>query len=119
MDRRREVRIQIDQPAQVTVFGPPDLRLDARLVDWSGPGIRLLVDQPLTPGAALKIESGDALLLGEVCYSAASSAGFEVGVELHHSLTGLTDLARLNRQLVNGWEAPSLLVAKVGHGKDE
>ncbi len=68
--------------------------------------MRLVVDRQLTPGAAVKVETGDALLLGEVCYSVAGSAGFEAGIELQHSLVGLTELARLNSRLVNGWEAP-------------
>lgn len=88
------------------MFGPPDLEMRARILDFSGRGMRLLVDRSLPSGAAVKVETEDALLLGETCYSLPTSGGFEVGLELQHSLNGLRELARLNRQLVAGWQAP-------------
>jgi hypothetical protein len=56
--------------------------------------MRLLVDRALPPGSLVKVEAEDALLLGEVCYSLASNPGFEVGVQLQHSLIGLRELAK-------------------------
>jgi hypothetical protein len=65
-------------------------------MDLSGRGMRLLGRFPLAAGSAVKVEAADCLVLGEVCYSHASSAGWESGLELHHSLTGLRELARRN-----------------------
>ena len=107
MDRRREQRIPTDQPAIVTVFGPPDVRVTARILDLSGRGLRVQADRPLPPGAAVKVEAEDVLFLGEVCYSIPANPGFEAGLTLEHSLMGLKELARLNQRLVDGWQAPA------------
>jgi hypothetical protein len=69
--------------------------------------MRVLVDRPLKESMAVKVEAEDMLMLGEVCYSIPSETGFEVGLQLEHSLVGLQELARLNQQLLAGWEAPT------------
>jgi hypothetical protein len=62
--------------------------------------MRLLVDRALSPGSLVKVEAEDVLLLGEVCYSLASNPGFEVGLQLQHSLIGLRELARRRTSLL-------------------
>ena len=80
--------------------------MSGRVLDLSGRGMRLLLDRPLQCSAAIKVEAGDALVLGEVRYSVPAPAGFEVGIELQHSLVGLTELARLNQKLIGDWTPP-------------
>jgi hypothetical protein len=100
VDRRSEQRLTADQLAQVTLLGASDSRFLARILDLSGRGMRLLVDRALSPGSLVKVEAEDVLILGEVCYSLASNPGFEVGLELQHSLIGLRELARRRTSLL-------------------
>src|SRR3982750_1456967 len=93
MNQRRDARFQTDEAIQVTVFGPPDVRITARVKNLSGRGLGLEVEGPLAVGAALKIASDDAILLGEVIYCRDQGSGYYVGKELEHALYGLADLA--------------------------
>lgn len=100
MERRREPRIDLSQPVQVTLLGNPEVELPAIIINISGRGLKLMVDRLVPIGSAAKVEVDDALLLGEVCYSAAEEDGYAVGLEIAHSLVGLGDLQRLNRRLM-------------------
>jgi len=93
MNQRRDSRFQTDQPIQITVFGSPDIRMQARVKNVSGRGVGLEVEGPLVIGAALKIMLDDAILLGEVIYCRKQIDGYYVGIELEQALCGLADLA--------------------------
>lgn len=93
MNQRRDSRFQTDQPIQITVFGLPDIQVQAKVKNISGRGVGLEVERPLAIGAALKIPLDDAILLGEVIYCRAQGGGYYVGIELEHALFGLADLA--------------------------
>src|SRR4051794_7756103 len=95
MNKRREPRLQADQPVKVTLFGQPDVRMSARIKNVSGRGIGLECDRPLAIGAALKIELEDALLLAEVIYCRPDKTTFYVGAEIEQALNGLSELSRM------------------------
>jgi hypothetical protein len=95
MNQRRETRFQANQSVAITVFGEPDITIPARVKNISGRGIGLELEGPVAPGAAVKIEMEDALLLGEVIYCRQDEASFYLGVELEHALTGLAELSRM------------------------
>jgi hypothetical protein len=93
MNQRRDSRFHTDQPIQITVFGPPDTRIMARVKNVSGRGIGLEVENPIAVGAALKIVLDDSILLGEVIYCRNQGGTHYVGIELEQALRGLAELA--------------------------
>ncbi len=92
MKQRRDTRFEADQPVWITIFGEPDISLPARVKNVSGRGIGLELDGPVAPGAVLKLELDDTLLLGEVIYCRQDATGYYIGVELEQSLAGLKEL---------------------------
>lgn len=106
VERRREPRIQASQPAQLTVLGEQERTWPATVVDLSGRGLRVRADSTVAVGAAVKVEINDALLLGDVCYSIPESGGYLIGVEVDQVLSGLSDVAKLNRALLMEQSAP-------------
>src|SRR5690348_12299422 len=97
MNQQREVRIQANQRVAITLFGEPDIQIQARIRNISGRGIGLELETAVPPGTALKVELEDALLLGEVIYCRQDEAAFYAGVELEHALCGLAELSRVVR----------------------
>jgi hypothetical protein len=101
LERREEMRLSVDVPVTVTVLGMhSDGIMKARVVDASGKGMRIIVPLPIAANAPVQVEAGDALFLGEVCYSEAANEGYVVGLTLSHSLNALAELGRLNRTLM-------------------
>ena len=109
MDRRREVRVTADQIVRVTALGKYPLQMDGIAVDLSGRGLRILVPDAVDPGDAVKIDLEDTLLLGEICYCKPRDYGYIVGIEVDQVLSGLADLARLNRALFEDTPARVIL----------
>jgi hypothetical protein len=96
MEQRREHRVPIDKPVTVTVLGEPETRLIATVKNASGRGLGLISPQSITPGAAIKIEIGDSIFLGEAMYSKAlDEGGYFLGIELAEVLSGLAALSRM------------------------
>jgi hypothetical protein len=95
MEQRREPRFQADQPVVVTVLSDPEVRLDARVQNASGRGLGLVTAIPVEPGAAIRIEIDDSIVLGEAIYCRAESGSHFIGVELDQVLVGLTELGRI------------------------
>jgi hypothetical protein len=97
MNQRHEPRFDADQWVSVTLFGEPDIRLQARIKNVSGRGIGLEFQCPVAIGTALKIVLDDAMLLGEVVYCRKEETSFYVGVELGQALCGLVELGQMLR----------------------
>jgi PilZ domain len=95
MDQRREPRFEADQPVVVTVLTEPQVRMVGRVRNASGRGLGLIVPEPVAPGAPIKIEIEDALVLGEAIYCRAETDAHFIGVELDQMLVGLTELGRM------------------------
>ena len=68
---------------------------DARMLTLRQPFMELTAHRQVEPGAALRIDSSDAVWLGEVEQCAPSDDGFSIRVHLRHVLRDFETLARL------------------------
>lgn len=102
------VTVLHDVVAEVAAIDPRDPRdphdaseageadsFDARMLTLDQPRMELIADQRVEPGAALRIDSSDAVWLGEVEECAAGGDGFSIRVHLRHVLRDFETLARL------------------------
>lgn len=94
MDQRREPRFEADQPVVVTVLTEPPTSVEGRVRNASGRGLGLFTIAPVPPGAAIRIEIDDSVVLGEAIYCRGEADGHFIGVELDQVLVGLTELGR-------------------------
>ena len=62
-------------------------------------GLSLQLPQRVALGAALQVETPQAVVLGEVRYCEPEGGGFRVGVSIRHTLTNLAQLRAWNEQL--------------------
>jgi|SRR5580692_4495291 hypothetical protein len=98
MEQRRENRVPIEQPVSLTVLGDPETHLTATIKNASGRGLGLLSPESVASGAAVKIELGDSIFLGEVMYCETLESGNFLGIELTEVLSGLAALSRIAQQ---------------------
>jgi hypothetical protein len=94
MEQRREARFQADQRVMVEVLSDSLPRMAATVKDASGRGLGLSAPVPIPPGAAIRIEIEDAVVLGEAIYCRKDQDSYFVGIELDQVLVGLTELGR-------------------------
>jgi len=99
VERRSEVRFDVDCPVRVTTLDCHAMRWTGTIRNHSGRGMRLSVPQAIDAGTPLRIDAGNVMLLGEACYCRPQGDGYQVGVRVEHILSGLDELARLNRSL--------------------
>lgn len=78
-----------------------DPQAPAVVVDMSGSGVRLKLPHPIPCGAAIKIETDDLLMLGEVIRCEPDGQTCTAGVLISQVLTQLSQLERMNRSLLN------------------
>lgn len=71
-------------------------------MDVSGSGLRLRTPLPMPCGAMVRVDASEMLMLGEVCRCDPERDAYVVGIELSHSLAGLSQLDRLNHDLIQG-----------------
>ncbi len=101
-ERRRERRIPIKEAVLITLLGPPGgPPIEGTVTDLSGSGLQVLSPRPLPCGTLVRVEGPNRLLLGEVLRSEPDGGSFTIGVKVKHALHSLTDLERLNRELLN------------------
>lgn len=100
MERRSEPRFPANRPVRLTVLGDNPRTIDATLVDVSGRGMRLAVDEAIKAGTAIKIETEDSLWLVEVTFSLEVGSGHLIGGRVDQVLRGLADLAQLRRAVL-------------------
>jgi hypothetical protein len=100
VDRRSEPRFDTEKSIVVTLLGAGGVTLPGVAIEISGSGMRLLLNRAIPVGAAVKAETEDSMMLGEVCYCEAQAIGFLVGLKLNQVLSGLGELARLNRRVM-------------------
>jgi c-di-GMP-binding flagellar brake protein YcgR len=108
VNARREPRIEVSQPVQVTILQKPETQLRGHVLNISGRGMRLLLDRPVTSGIPIKIRWENTLVLGEVCYCQRLPEGkeFAVGLRLEHCLTNTVEIARLAHKLLGSVYEP-------------
>ncbi|MCC6294463.1 MAG: PilZ domain-containing protein [Bryobacterales bacterium] len=102
MERRAEARLPWNAPIRITVLSSPPRHYDAVLVNVSGRGARLRLNQPLDCDLPVRIDLENALLLGEVCYCATDGDAYGVGILLEHSLLNLAEVVRMRDQILAG-----------------
>lgn len=98
MENRRIDRVPVEKPITLTILGDPEVRLVASVKNASPRGIGIVASESLATGAAVKIEIGDSIFLGEVMYCRPMDQGFFAGIELTQVLTGLAALSRLAQE---------------------
>jgi hypothetical protein len=99
VERRKESRVKLDikQPVILTVLGAKGNHvIEAYLLEISGSGLQLRLPKAVAYGAAIKIESGNTLMLGEVYRCEPEAGAYTVGVRLCQELSSLKELERLN-----------------------
>lgn len=101
MERRAGRRFDIDQPARLTLLdGNQAAAIAARVVNTSGTGLGLTLEEAVPPGASVRVDCGNALFLGEVRYCRPCGGGFSAGLQVEHALYNLPGLAALARELL-------------------
>ena len=106
-DQRAVPRLEAKAAATVqtlgTSAGANGPAMAVTVVDVSERGMRLRSAAPMNAGQAVKIEMGDTMFLGEVCYCAPVSSeadrSFYLGIVTRECLTGLASLHHLIRAL--------------------
>jgi hypothetical protein len=111
MDLRSQLRLEADEPVHVTVLGESETKLLGCITNYSAHGMGLVIDSPVSIGAAVKVEWSNTLLLGEVCYCQPAGEGFAIGLQLEHALYNTAELARLAKRLLD--EAAQLEMPEV------
>lgn len=115
MERRRSNRFFLDRPVRVTLLTPNsarDLVFEARMLDLSENGMRVLLDAPVAAGSPIRVDADSCIFLGEVCYCAPDpEGGWSAGVVLEQPLDSLEDLARLTEALMDEGHSRSRSVA--------
>ena len=104
MEHRREQRVPTEQPVSLTVLGDPEKRLTATVKNASGRGLGLISPESVPSGAAVKIEIGDSIFLGEAMYCRVMEDGYYLGVELTEVLSGLAALSRMAQEFAEQLE---------------
>ncbi len=99
MDRRSEPRIRLEEQACITLLGESEIRSPATVTELSGRGMKLRVPRQLVPNTPVKVEVGDSMYFGEICYCRLELGTFFVGLRIEQVLTGLQGLAQLRRRL--------------------
>ena len=86
--------IDLRDPQDVSASGEASA-FNARLLTLQQPYMELTAHRQVTSGAPLRIDTSEAVWLGEVEACAASTEGFYIRVHLRHVLRDFETLARL------------------------
>jgi hypothetical protein len=99
VERRKEPRLAPAESIQVTVLGGEHAPMTGTVIDQSRQGLSLRLPGPVAPDAAIQVEAGDIILLGEVRYCQPAEGGYRVGLTIRHRLSNLERLRAWSRQL--------------------
>ncbi|MCW5978095.1 MAG: PilZ domain-containing protein [Bryobacteraceae bacterium] len=99
MDRRKEPRIEAGGRVTVTLLTGHPMSCAGQVVNFSGRGMRLVLEQPLPRNAPIRVDWNDSLLMGEVCYNAQQGDHYAVGVMLDQALLQASELMQLAEAL--------------------
>jgi hypothetical protein len=100
VERRKEVRTATRETVLVTFLSRPgNPTAFGSMIDLSGRGMRLVLDEPVASDTPLRIDAGDRLYLGEVAYCRQTESGWNVGVEIEQSFQDTRQLEMLRRSL--------------------
>ncbi len=105
MEKRTTPRTAVQATALVQRLGVSaggnGVAFPVLVVDASERGMRLSSQEAMDAGQAVKVEMGDSMYLGEICYCAAApgGAGYHLGVVTQECLNGLNGLQHLIQAL--------------------
>jgi hypothetical protein len=91
--------------ATATLLGG-DLSFEARLLSPADGELDIATPLRMPRGAAIKLETGDALILCEVIEASTEPDGFRARLKIRHVLKSMSDLEKLNRAIL-GHERPA------------
>mgnify|MGYP003348126988 CR=1 FL=1 len=99
-DKRKAPRMEVNAAATIQVLGltaaANSVASPANIGDISERGMRLRTSIAIDAGQAVKIELGERMFLGEVCYCAHdNNAHYNIGIVTEQCLTGLSGLRHL------------------------
>jgi hypothetical protein len=83
----------MDQEVAVTVLDGREIRRRSQMTNASAWGIGLEMRCAVAPGALLRIEYEDAVVLGEVAHCREAAGAYYVGVKLNQATESLSGLA--------------------------
>ncbi len=101
--RRREPRIECDQPVSLTNLEDPGVSVPGRIVNFSAAGTRMLLSCQVRPGTLVKVELEGTILLGEIIYCSPEGGEFAVGLKLEDALYELEMIESFSE----AWTAPN------------
>jgi hypothetical protein len=100
MERRKERRFSDSEPVVVTELGQRRLRPKGGLiVEVSEGSLTLKLPTAIACGVAVKVETKNMLMLGEVLRCDPAGDEFRIALKLRHSLQDLPALDKLDRAL--------------------
>lgn len=100
MDRRREPRFECQQPARIINLRN-DETLDGWVINVSGRGMQVRLPRRLPVNTPVRLDYGDTLLLGDICYCQDDGDTALCGIILAHSLLGTSALASLMQRVTS------------------
>jgi hypothetical protein len=83
----------MDQPVVVTVLDGREIRRTSQVTNASAWGIALEMRCAVTPGALMRIEFPEALVMGQVVHCREAAGSYYVGVKLDQALKSVSGLA--------------------------
>ncbi len=89
--------IQPYQSAQVTPLGDASVPVTAHMLSLRGNDMELVLDRSIAVGTAVRVESGNWLMLGEVLYCVTEHSRHKARLRLAHALPGVRELTDMNR----------------------
>ena len=83
----------MDTPVTVTVLDGRGIRRGAQVTNASAWGIGLEMRCAVAPGALMRIEFEDSVVLGKAVHCREAAGSYYIGVKLDQALKSLSDLA--------------------------
>jgi hypothetical protein len=115
VERRREQRVQVDEPVLVTVLsGGQPAAVEGRIVNLSGRGLKIALREPAPIGAAVKIERPGEMWLGEIIYVRQGAGECHIGIEVDQALRYTRDLENLREAIAAFQQSPVMAADERG-----
>ena len=99
-ERRSEDRIETNYPASLSLLSEDSGAIPTLIVEISGSGLKIELNLPLEPGALVRVNHQDSLLLGEVVWCSGDRVPYLAGIRIEHSLLNLTRIQSLARDFL-------------------
>jgi hypothetical protein len=93
--------LESGESLQVTILGEHETGFPGRVEKNSRGALELVAGSPAPSGAAIKLEAGRRLFLGEVRSCRAEGQAFTICVELRHAIYNTLELARLAQRILD------------------